>query len=130
MADETVDSPWGNYTSLDKGLCYPGQCWQVKRIVVKPKQRLSLQYHHHRSEIWIFLEGEGIVQVSENHKKVKEDDFKKVKAGDTAFIPLESTHRLTNTSDKDDLVMIEVQVGDNVKEDDIVRLTDDYGRVE
>ena len=110
-----VHRPWGTYTTLKEE---PG--YKVKRITVKPKQSLSLQYHHQRAEHWVVVQGAGIVQVGDiEHPTV---------TGQYRHIPLGEKHRLTNTGNNE-LVLIEVQCGDYLGEDDIVRLADTYGRV-
>ncbi len=110
----TVSRPWGSYTSL---LVAPG-C-QVKSICVLPGQRLSLQYHHQRAEHWVVREGEGEVQI--------EETVYAARAGDYFFIPKAAQHRLSNTG-AETLYLVEVQIGDYLGEDDIVRLDDIYGR--
>jgi mannose-1-phosphate guanylyltransferase / mannose-6-phosphate isomerase len=110
----TVHRPWGNYTTLEEGPRY-----KIKRIVVKPGQSLSLQLHHHRSEHWVVVSGTAKVTVGENTELLS--------ANESTYIPIGETHRLENPG-KIDLAMIEVQCGDYVGEDDIVRLTDVYGR--
>jgi len=110
-----VHRPWGTYTTLKEE---PG--YKVKRITVKPKQSLSLQYHHQRAEHWVVVQGAGIVQVGDiEHPTV---------TGQYRHIPPGEKHRLTNTGNNK-LVLIEVQCGDYLGEDDIVRLADTYGRV-
>ena len=110
-----VHRPWGTYTTLKEE---PG--YKVKRITVKSKQSLSLQYHQQRAEHWVVVQGEGIVQVGDiEHLTV---------TGQYRHIPLGEKHRLTNTGNND-LVLIEVQCGDYLGEDDIVRLADTYERV-
>lgn len=110
-----VHRPWGTYSTLRKEDGY-----QVKRITVSPGHKLSLQYHHKRSEHWILVQGSAIVQIGEEEFKTSE--------GEHRFIPLGEIHRLTNVGDCE-LVLIEVQVGNYLGEDDIVRLDDVYGRV-
>jgi mannose-1-phosphate guanylyltransferase / mannose-6-phosphate isomerase len=110
----TVHRPWGNYTTLEEGPRY-----KIKRIVVKPGQSLSLQLHHHRSEHWVVVSGTAKVTVGEKTELLS--------ANESTYIPIGETHRLENPG-KMDLAMIEVQCGDYVGEDDIVRLTDIYGR--
>jgi mannose-1-phosphate guanylyltransferase / mannose-6-phosphate isomerase len=110
----TVHRPWGNYTTLEEGPRY-----KIKRIVVKPGQQLSLQLHHHRSEHWVVVSGTAKVTVGEKVELLS--------ANQSTYIPIGETHRLENPG-KMDLAMIEVQCGDYVGEDDIVRLTDVYGR--
>ncbi len=110
----TVHRPWGTYTVLDHG---PG--FKIKRIVVRPKAALSLQLHRHRSEHWVVVSGTAEV--------VNGDRRLTVKANESTFIPVGSKHRLSNPGDED-VVIIEVQSGTYVEEDDIVRFDDDYGR--
>ena len=112
---QTVHRPWGDYTILEVG-----ERFKIKRIVVKPGQRLSLQMHHHRSEHWVVVSG--MAKVTNGDK----DFF--VAPNESTFIPAGTGHRLENPGVLD-LVMIEVQSGDYVGEDDIVRFNDSYGRV-
>ncbi len=112
----TVFRPWGNYRTLDTG---PG--FLVKRIVVNPGASLSLQYHHHRAEHWTVAAGEAKVTVGERV-------FNLEKNGSTD-IAIGEVHRLENTG-TEPLHLIEVQTGDILREDDIVRLEDRYGRIE
>ena len=107
--------PWGEYEILlDSEHC------KVKRITVNPKQRLSYQYHHKRDENWTVVMGEALVTL----------DGKPVilRPGHSVKIDKGVKHRVENTQDDHDLVFIEVQTGDYFGEDDIVRLSDDYGR--
>jgi len=110
----TAHRPWGTYTILDESNGY-----KVKRIVVKPGKRLSLQKHHHRSEHWIVVSGTATVTRGK-------DEFL-VRANESTYIPMGEIHRLENIG-KIDLVMIEAQVGEYVGEDDIVRIEDDFSR--
>ena len=107
--------PWGFYQSLDSGARY-----QVKRIVVKPGGRLSLQMHHHRAEHWVVVRGTARVTVGDLIKIVHENEF--------IYIPIGTQHRLENPG-KIDLELIEVQTGSYLGEDDIVRIEDDYRRI-
>jgi len=111
----TVHRPWGTYTVLEEKRNY-----KVKEIVVYPGKRLSLQKHAHRSEYWVVVQGEAIIQVgdSEYQKKV----------GESIFIPAGEKHRLTNRS-KEPVVIIETQTGSYLGEDDIVRIEDDFNRL-
>ena len=111
----TVQRPWGTYTTLKHEDGY-----QVKRITVAPGQKLSLQYHHKRAEHWVVTQGNAIVQVG--------DEEFETGPGEYRYIPLAEKHRLTNIGDGE-LVLIEVQVGDYLGEDDIVRIEDVYGRL-
>jgi mannose-1-phosphate guanylyltransferase len=110
----TVARPWGTYTVLEEG-----EGFKIKRIVVKPGQSLSLQMHHHRSEHWVVVSG--TAQVTNGDKVIL------LKTNESTYIPAGNKHRLENPGLLD-LVMIEVQSGDYVGEDDIVRFEDDYGR--
>ena len=106
--------PWGSYTVLQESPTY-----KLKSIVVKPKHRLSLQKHYHRNEHWIVVSGSALVQI--------EDKEIFLSPNQSTYIPMGHAHRLTNPGTID-LVMIEVQVGEYLGEDDIVRLSDDYAR--
>jgi mannose-1-phosphate guanylyltransferase len=110
----TVHRPWGTYATLKTEDGY-----QVKRITVAPGQKLSLQYHHKRAEHWVVTQGQAIVQVG--------DEEFETGPGEYRYIPVGEKHRLTNIGDGA-LILIEVQVGSYLGEDDIVRLDDDYGR--
>jgi mannose-1-phosphate guanylyltransferase len=112
----TVHRPWGTYTVLEEG-----QQFKIKRIEVKPGESLSLQMHHHRSEHWIVVSGTA--------KIINGEDDRFVRTNESTFIPPCTPHRLMNPG-KVNLVMIEVQSGDYLAEDDIVRFADAYGRVE
>jgi mannose-1-phosphate guanylyltransferase / mannose-6-phosphate isomerase len=109
-----VHRPWGSYQSVDMG-----ERHQVKRIVVKPGGRLSLQKHHHRSEHWIVVHGAARVTVNEDVKTVHENE--------SIYIPIGAVHRLENPG-KILLELIEVQTGSYLGEDDIIRIEDDYRR--
>jgi mannose-1-phosphate guanylyltransferase len=110
----TAHRPWGTYTILEDT---PG--YKIKRIVVHPGQRLSLQKHFHRSEHWIVVSGTATVTVGENSTLVRPNESTYIKMGEV--------HRLTNEG-KIPVVLIEAQVGEYTGEDDIVRITDDYNR--
>jgi len=108
--------PWGSYTVLDEGEGY-----KVKRIEVLPGKRLSYQKHAHRVEHWMIVNGTA---------KVTLDGHELVRAvGDTVDVPIGAAHRIENTG-PERLVFIEVQRGTYLGEDDIVRLQDDFGRVD
>lgn len=111
----TVHRPWGMYTVLEEG-----QRYKMKRIVVKPKASLSLQMHHHRSEHWIVVSGCADI--------VNGDRVISLQPNESSFIPAGHKHRLINPGVVD-LVLIEVQCGEYLGEDDIVRFEDVYGRV-
>lgn len=109
-----VQRPWGTYATLKEEDGY-----KVKRITVRPGQSLSLQYHHKRAEHWVVVQGDALVQIGEAEFATR--------AGEYRFIPLKERHRLTNIGEGE-LVLIEVQCGSYLGEDDIVRLADVYGR--
>lgn len=109
-----VYRPWGNYEGIDLGGRY-----QVKRITVYPGQQLSLQKHFHRAEHWVVVSGTAKVTRGEEEILLTEDQ--------STYIPLGTVHRLENPG-KVDLELIEVQTGSYLGEDDIVRLSDVYGR--
>jgi mannose-1-phosphate guanylyltransferase / mannose-6-phosphate isomerase len=106
--------PWGYYQGVDAGARY-----QVKRLVVKPNGKLSLQKHHHRAEHWVVVKGTAEVTVNGNISTVHENE--------SVYIPIGGVHRLANPG-KIPLELVEVQVGSYLGEDDIVRLDDVYGR--
>ncbi|MBL0422257.1 mannose-1-phosphate guanylyltransferase/mannose-6-phosphate isomerase [Ramlibacter sp. AW1] len=111
----SVHRPWGTYATLKEEEGY-----KVKRITVSPGGSLSLQYHHHRSEHWVVVQGSARVQIGEREFLTE--------PGQSRYIPKGEKHRLTNVG-SDELVLIEVQCGSYLGEDDIVRLADCYGRV-
>jgi len=110
----TAHRPWGTYTVLEDT---PG--YKIKRIVVRPNKRLSLQKHFHRNEHWIVVSGTATVTVGENTFLVRPNESTYIKMGEI--------HRLENKG-KIDLVLIEAQVGEYTGEDDIVRIDDDFKR--
>lgn len=107
--------PWGTWEVID---CAEGFC--AKRITVNPQGILSLQLHHFRAEHWIIVSGKATVTLN--------DDIIEKNAGEAVYIPQETKHRIQNKTEKP-LVFIEVQVGENLDENDIVRYEDVYGRV-
>lgn len=111
---QTVARPWGTYTVLEEGTRF-----KIKRIVVKPGASLSLQMHHHRSEHWIVVSGMAKVVNGVNDILVNTNE--------STFIPAGHQHRLENPGILE-LVMVEVQSGEYLGEDDIVRFDDRYGR--
>lgn len=110
----TTYRPWGEYTVLEEGARY-----KIKRIVVKPNEKLSLQIHYHRSEHWIVVKGTAKVTIGGEEIMIHENE--------SAFVPKSTPHRLENPG-KVQLEIIEVQNGEYVGEDDIKRLEDVYGR--
>lgn len=115
LIHKTVFRPWGWYTCLADGEGY-----LTKVICVSPKQKLSIQSHNHRSEHWVVLEG--------NAKVVLNDKDYLLEAGQSIDIPVQAKHSLQNPYEEE-LKIIEVQKGDYISEDDIIRYEDIYGRV-
>ncbi len=110
----TTYRPWGSYTILEEGERY-----KIKRIVVNPLATLSLQKHYHRSEHWVVIKGTAKVTIADRDMFIHENE--------SAFVPKSTLHRLENPG-KVPLEIIEVQNGEYVGEDDIVRVDDVYGR--
>jgi mannose-1-phosphate guanylyltransferase/mannose-6-phosphate isomerase len=110
----TTHRPWGSYTILEEGERY-----KIKRIVVHPEARLSLQKHYHRSEHWVVIRGAAKVTIGEKEIIIHENE--------SVYVPKSTLHRLENPG-KVPLEIIEVQNGEYVGEDDIVRVDDIYGR--
>ena len=106
--------PWGSYTILEQGPRY-----KIKRVVVNPGEKLSLQKHAHRSEHWVVVKGTAKVSIGDEQIFIHENE--------SAYVPQLTLHRLEN-ADKIPVEIIEVQNGDYVEEDDIERFDDDYGR--
>ena len=111
---ESEERPWGSWHVLDEGRGY-----KVKRIEVRPGARLSYQTHEHRAEHWTVVRGTATCLV--------DGQTVEVPAGGSLDIGVGAAHRISNAHD-DELVLIEVQRGSYLGEDDIVRLEDDYGR--
>ncbi len=110
---DSDNRPWGRW---EEYLNEEG--YRVKRIIVKPQQRLSLQKHQQRSEHWVIAKGSGQFTLDQ--------EVRSIKTGDTLFIPIGGVHRVQNTG-TEDLIIIETQLGVCL-EDDIIRLEDDWGR--
>ena len=114
MSNYIEERPWGSFEHLlDCEYC------KVKRIIVKPEQRLSYQYHYKRSECWVIVQGAATVTL--------DDKIHTFVEGDVVQIDCETKHRVENKSEQD-LIFIETQTGTYFGEDDIVRIEDDYGR--
>lgn len=113
---DTDTRPWGKWEVLDAG-----EHFCVKKITVNPGAILSLQLHNFRSEHWIIAEGEAMIVLGEDTLYRKMDD--------SIYIPVKTKHRIKNTSSSQQLVFIEVQAGENLDENDIIRFEDNYGRV-
>ena len=108
-------TPWGSWQVLAEGRGY-----KVKRIEIKPGHRFSLQLHNRRDEHWVIVLGKAKIDIGEKTVKIK--------TGEYIVIPKRTEHRAQNPG-KSPLVIIEVQKGNYLEEDDIVRLEDDYGRL-
>ncbi len=106
--------PWGSFTTLEEGMGY-----KIKRIEVNPGHRLSLQMHHHRSEHWIVVSGTAKVTCGGQEMILGSNQ--------STYVPQCTTHRLENPG-VINLVLIEVQNGQYLGEDDIIRFSDDYAR--
>ena len=115
LEHEIYARPWGFYKTT-----VLNDMFQSKIIYVMPNQALSLQSHNHREEYWIIINGEGRIRLEESEHAVS--------PGQSYFIPKGCKHRLTNTSDKETLILTEVQLGDYFGEDDIYRYEDRYNR--
>jgi mannose-1-phosphate guanylyltransferase/mannose-6-phosphate isomerase len=110
----TEHRPWGSFTRLEDGHAY-----RIKRITVPPGRKLSLQMHHHRSEHWVVVQGTARVTMDGREYLLRK--------GESTFVPIGSIHRLENPG-MIPLEIIEVQIGDHISEDDIIRFEDDYNR--
>jgi len=110
-----VYRPWGSYQTLELGANF-----QVKQLSVKPGAQLSLQKHKHRAEHWVVVEGLATV--------TRDDEVVELEANQSTYIPIGMKHRLENKTDNS-LKIIEIQSGDYLGEDDIIRYEDDYGRL-
>ena len=109
-----VSKPWGSYQVIEVGEKYT-----IKRIIVNPGGKLSLQSHQHRSEHWVVVKGKAEVTIGNNTTELHVNEH--------IFIPLKTKHRITNNF-SEDLVVIEVWYGDNLDEGDIIRYEDIYNR--
>ena len=117
MKNYIEERPWGKFEILvDDSDC------KVKKITVKPGERLSYQYHHKRQEAWTVVSGVARITLDD----VTED----YKPGETVLIPLGAKHRMANPGEVEDMILVEVQTGTYFGEDDIVRVQDDYDRPE
>jgi mannose-1-phosphate guanylyltransferase len=107
------ERPWGWFETLADG---PG--YRVKRLLIRCNLRISLQRHHHRTEQWVVVQGQGLLHLDGRELPLE--------VGSVAFIPAGAVHRVT--ARQQDLILIEVQRGSWLSEDDIERLDDDFGR--
>jgi len=113
---DSEERPWGTWTVLAEGVGY-----KVKLIEVRPGHRLSLQFHHYRSEHWVVVSGRG--------RAIIDTKVLELYPGESVVVPLRSVHRLENPW-SDSLKIVEVQRGEILSEEDIVRLEDDYQRAD
>ena len=111
---KTAYRPWGGYSSI-----LAGERFQVKKLFVKPGKKLSLQKHHHRAEHWVVVRGTAEVTVDGTVTVLSENQ--------SIYLPLGCVHRLANPG-KIELELIEVQTGSYLGEDDIIRISDEFGR--
>lgn len=109
------ERPWGSFEIL-----YEEEQLKVKRIIVKPGKRLSLQSHKNRSENWVIIQGNALVTLDEKDIPLAANQF--------VFIPTEAKHRIANQGN-DNVVLVEIQTGTYLGEDDIIRYEDDFNRV-
>lgn len=113
--EKLFERPWGTYFNALEG---PG--YKIKKIVVNPGSRLSLQSHEQRSEHWVVVQGQALVTLDEKELKMGRDEY--------IYIPKGDIHRLENLG-SEDLILVEVQLGNYLGEDDIKRYQDDYNRL-
>ena len=122
---EFVSRPWGSYQVYDKNNSHNNldrSNYVVKKLIVNPGNRVSLQYHTHRTEHWFVVGGSGIATVNDTNIQVT--------SGSSIDVPCGAIHRLAaDVNSEGPLVVIEVQTGDIISEDDICRISDDYGRI-
>lgn len=112
---EVTTKPWGYYIPiLEEDYC------KVKKILIKSGEAPSYQYHFKRSEIWVVVKGQGEVKI--------DDQTTKCKVGSVINVPVQAKHQIKNTG-TEDLIFIEVQLGESFEESDIVRVEDKYGRL-
>lgn len=116
---EIGQRPWGKYFVMEDEEKY-----KVKKLVVLPGKRLSLQSHQHRSEHWVVVSGIATLEVQVGEE---EEWIKDYSPNQYCYIPIKAKHRITNNQNQN-LVIIEVQCGDYTGEDDIIRYEDDFGR--
>jgi mannose-6-phosphate isomerase-like protein (cupin superfamily) len=110
------ERPWGNYTVL-----YTDETCQVKKLVLNPGKRISLQSHEFRAEHWFIVSGQGTAELDDTEIEVG--------PGDSIDVPIGSKHRIASNP-SEPLVFVEVQTGSSFSEDDIVRYDDDFGRIQ
>ena len=114
MSENIVNKPWGSYQTI-----YGDKNTQVKVIKITPNENPSYQYHFKRTETWVVVSGKGLL--------TQDGTEKEISAGMVVFVPKQSKHKVKNIG-KEELVFVEVQLGEYFGEDDIVRIDDKYGR--
>ena len=110
-----INKPWGNYIIITKSENY-----LIKKIIILPKQSISLQLHNHRSEHWIILSGVAHIIIGKNKLILKESQY--------TFVPKKTKHKITNRS-TEPLIILETQLGSILSEQDITRFDDQYNRI-
>tara|TARA_B100000941_G_scaffold256177_1_gene205334 strand:+ start:74 stop:859 length:786 start_codon:yes stop_codon:yes gene_type:complete len=113
---EIEERPWGNFHIIAKG-----QGYQIKEINIRPRKKQSLQRHKNRSENWQIIRGKGMVYLEDTKFQLEKDD--------NIYIPKGDIHRLENIGEEI-LTLVEIQIGNDISEDDIERLEDDFGRAD
>ncbi len=113
--NKEIFRPWGRFTKIESG-----STWQVKKLEIKPFSSISLQKHEYRSEHWVVVSGLAKVQLNEETKYLMSNQ--------SVYIPAGTKHRLSNPGE-DPLILIEIQSGRYIGEDDITRFEDNYGRL-
>ena len=112
--ETTVHKPWGYYNTL-----ISNKEFLVKKIVIFPKQSISLQIHNFRSEHWIVLEGTATILINKNEITLKKSE--------STYVPQKTEHKVTNNTDEP-LIILETQLGTKLSENDIIRIEDQYNR--
>lgn len=111
---ERIKRRWGMYFSLHEG-CTISEAYKIKILFIDSDKSISLQYHNHREEYWVIMQGTGELQLETS------TEIQKVKRGDTVKIPKRTIHKIKNTG-HDQMIILELQIGEETKEEDIVRL--------
>jgi mannose-6-phosphate isomerase len=114
LPGESDVRPWGKWEVL-----YCGDGYIIKKIEVKPGENLSIQYHKHRNEVWTIVSGQARAKINKKELQLRK--------GETVYIPLGINHSIENITEEG-LIFIEIQMGSILQENDIVRLSDKYGR--
>ena len=114
LLEKFIKKPWGGYAVLSAG-----QKYKIKILIVNKGHRLSLQYHHQREEYWVVLEGTATIRLGEKMYTLQPEE--------SFYVAKRALHRIENRHDKP-VIILEVQIGDYLEEDDIIRVQDDYER--